>query len=98
MTPPARSPTIRATRWGSRGIRELMGDRDEHDRRADGSASRGHVRSEYLFWTSPRIRSFTPVRPGTPSAASTRGDTAEPAFPERPTAQDGPPVDEASPS
>jgi hypothetical protein len=73
-----------------------MGDRDEHRRRADGSVPRGRVGSEYLFWTSPRIRSFTLVRPGGPPAATAPGATADPVLPEPPPAQEYLPGDEAS--
>lgn len=73
-----------------------MGDRDEHGRRADGSVPRGRIRSEYLFWTSPRIRSFTLVRPGRPPAATAPGATADRVLPERPPAQEYQPGDEAS--
>jgi hypothetical protein len=72
-----------------------MGDREGEDRRADGSAPRGprgRVRSEYLFWTSPTIRSFTPVRPGGPPAPAPR-DTADPP-PEGPSTQHGSPRDD----
>lgn len=43
-----------------------MGDRDEEDRRRTGGGwvtPGGEIRSDCLFWTSPRIRSFAPIRP-----------------------------------
>jgi hypothetical protein len=62
-----------------------MGDQEGEGQRADGSTPRGRVRSEHLFWTSPRIRSFTPVRPGSPSTSS---DSDDPHRPGQPPAQD----------
>jgi hypothetical protein len=42
-----------------------MADRDDEDRRRTGSGwvtSGGQIRSECLFWTAPRIRSFVPIQ------------------------------------
>jgi hypothetical protein len=42
-----------------------MADRDDEDRHRTGSGwvtPGGQIRSDCLFWTSPRIRSFVPIR------------------------------------